>query len=84
MSGKNDFIIAEEVTVRGVQFSEYITLNGRIDMIEPKSQNEVVVHDFKTGKPKSRKSIDGSNPDKSTNYLQQLVFYKILLDRHQE
>ena len=73
-----------EVTVRGVQFSDYITLNGRIDMIEQKSSNEVVVHDFKTGKPKSRKSIDGSNPEKGTNYLQQLVFYKILLDRHQE
>lgn len=73
-----------EVTVRGVQFSDRITLNGRIDMIEPKSTSEVIVHDFKTGKPKSRKSIDGSNPNSQANYLRQLVFYKILLDRHQD
>ena len=53
-------------------------------MIEPRSSNEIVVHDFKTGKPKSRKSIDGSIPEKETNYLQQLVFYKIMLDRYQE
>jgi len=73
-----------EVNVRGVQFSETITLNGRIDMIEPKSSNEVVVHDFKTGKPKSRKAIDGSNPTSERNYLRQLVFYKILIDHHQD
>jgi len=73
-----------EVTVRGVQFSDTITLNGRIDMIEPKSSNEVIVHDFKTGKPKSRNSINGSNPASDRNYLRQLVFYKILLDHHQD
>ena len=73
-----------EVTVRGVQFSDTITLNGRIDMIEPIGESQVIVHDFKTGKPKSKKSIDGSNPDSQTNYLRQLVFYKILLDHHQD
>lgn len=73
-----------EVSVRGVQFSETITLNGRIDMLEPKSSSEVIVHDFKTGKPKSRKTIDGSNPTSDRNYLRQLVFYKILVDHHQD
>ncbi len=84
VGSKWDKSFESEVVVRGVQFSENITLNGRIDMIEPKSSNQVIVHDFKTGKPKSRKSIDGSNPEKETNYLMQLVFYKILLDHHQE
>ena len=73
-----------ELNIKGIVFSDKITLNGRIDMIEPKSSDQVIVHDFKTGKPKSRKSIDGSNPESDYPYLRQLTFYKILVDRYQD
>lgn len=73
-----------ELKITGVIFSDKITLNGRIDMIEPKTGNTVIVHDFKTGKPKTRRQIDESNPTSNYHYLRQLLFYKILLDRHQE
>lgn len=67
--------IQSELSVRGVRFDDNIILNGRIDMIEPLSENFVRVHDFKTGRIKSR-----SHP----NYFRQLTFYKILLDRYKE
>lgn len=77
--------IQSEMVIRGVKISEQITLNGRLDMIEPLlNSNMVRVHDFKTGKPKSRSQIDGSKIDSNYNYLRQLTFYKILLDRYKE
>lgn len=69
--------IQSELKIRGIKISEKLTLNGRIDMLE-EQKGKYIVHDFKTGKPKSRREIDGSNPDR--NYLRQLIFYKILLD----
>lgn len=68
--------IQSELSVRGVRFADNVILNGRIDMIELlSSENFVRVHDFKTGKIKSR-----SYP----NYFRQLTFYKILLDKYKE
>lgn len=67
--------IQSELSVRGVRFDDNVIINGRIDMIEPLSENFVRVHDFKTGRIKSR-----SHP----NYFRQLTFYKILLDRYKE
>ena len=68
-----------------MRFSDNVILNGRIDMIELLSaDNTVRVHDFKTGKIKSRSQIDGSNEKNRANYFRQLVFYKILLDKHKE
>ena len=76
--------IESEVNIRGVKLTENITLNGRLDMIEAtSSKDQFIVHDFKTGKPKSRKSIDGSSDKSPFNYLGQLVFYKILMDNYQ-
>ncbi len=72
--------IQSELNIRGVKISENLTLNGRIDMLEEK-KGEFIVHDFKTGRPKSRSEIDGSKPDSRYNYLRQLIFYKILLDK---
>lgn len=67
--------IISELIIKGVKLAEGIILNGRIDMIEVLSKDRVVrVHDFKSGKPKSR----------SQNFLRQLTFYKILLDRYKE
>jgi len=77
--------LQSEMSVRGVRFDEGVVLNGKIDMIEKLSvDGSVSVHDFKTGKPKSRSQIDGSKENGEYNYLRQLTFYKILLDRYKE
>lgn len=77
--------IQSELSIRGVRFSDYIILNGRIDMIELLSSDNLVrVHDFKTGKIKLRSQIDGSNEKNKANYFRQLTFYKILLDKYKE
>lgn len=77
--------IRSEVAVRGVKFSDQLTLNGKIDMIEQLSIGGAVrVHDFKTGGVKTRSQIDGSKVDSKSNYLRQLVFYKLLLDRYKD
>lgn len=77
--------IQSEMNIRGVKLADDIVLNGRLDMIEVLSNNgEVRVHDFKTGKVKSRTQIDGSKEGSDYNYLRQLTFYKILLDKYRE
>ena len=54
-------------------------------MIEQLSKDGLVrVHDFKTGKIKSRSQIDGTRTNGKYNYKRQLVFYKILLDRYKD
>ncbi|MBU1031488.1 ATP-dependent helicase [Patescibacteria group bacterium] len=74
-----------EMSIKGVKFAAGIILNGRLDMIEfLSSDGSVRIHDFKSGKPKSRSQIDGSVNEKNYNYLRQLVFYRILLDRYKE
>lgn len=72
-----------EAAIRGVKLGT-LKLNGRIDLIEPEKLNHVIVHDFKTGKPKSRRQIDGTNPESKSNYFRQLVFYKLLLDNYKD
>lgn len=77
--------IISEMNIRGVKPTEDIVLNGRLDMIEVLSNDgSVRVHDFKTGKVKSRLQIDGSREGSDYNYLRQLTFYKILLDKYKE
>lgn len=71
--------IQAELNIRGIKISDRLTLNGRIDMLE-ENNGSFIVHDFKTGRAKSRKEIDGSNSER--NYFRQLVFYKILLDNY--
>lgn len=75
--------IMSEMVINGVNLSDGIVLGGRIDMIEPLSADGIVrVHDFKTGKIKSRSQIDGSSKNSKYNYFRQLIFYKILLDQY--
>jgi DNA helicase-2/ATP-dependent DNA helicase PcrA len=72
-----------ELEIRGVKLREDIILNGRIDMVEMTGKDtEVIVHDFKTGTPKSRNEIEGKTYKGTGDYKRQLVFYKILLDRY--
>ncbi|MDO8570912.1 MAG: ATP-dependent DNA helicase [Candidatus Daviesbacteria bacterium] len=70
-----------ELKISGVKLTENVTITGRLDMIEIISGNSVAVHDFKTGKIKSRSQIDETNEKSDYHYLRQLTFYKILLDR---
>lgn len=77
--------IQSEMNIRGVKLEENIFLNGRLDMIEILSNDgSVKVHDFKTGKAKNRSQIDGTKEGSDYNYLRQLIFYKILLDKYKE
>ncbi len=59
-----------------------ISLRGILDRIEFVSEREVVVYDYKTGKPKSRGEIEGTTKNGSGDYKRQLVFYKLLLESH--
>lgn len=72
--------IQSEISIRGVRLSDEVVLNGVIDMIEKKDPVNVIVYDFKTGRPKSRSEIEGKNIGSDGNYLRQLQFYKLLID----
>lgn len=73
-----------ELNIKGIRFSEKVKLTGKIDMIETiKESSNVIVTDFKTGKPKSRGAIEGTTQSGDGDIKRQLVFYKLLLDRYQ-
>ena len=77
--------IQSEMNIKGVKLAENLILNGRLDMIEILSKDGlVIVHDFKTGRIKSRSQIDGSKETSGYNYKRQLTFYKILLDKYKD
>jgi DNA helicase-2/ATP-dependent DNA helicase PcrA len=74
-----------EMSIKGVKLDDGTILNGRLDMIETiNGGSEVIVHDFKTGKSKSRNNIAGLTASSDGNYLRQLTFYKILVDHYHE
>lgn len=58
---------------------ERLELTGKIDKVEFIGEREVVVVDYKTGKPKSRNEIEGRTKSADGNYKRQLAFYKLLL-----
>ena len=75
--------IEVDFTKQGVNCSETDTsvcIGGKIDKMVI-TQDEIVVHDFKTGKPKI--SWQGSSDHEKIqlrNYARQLIFYKILVE----
>lgn len=75
-----------EYVIRGVMIDvdkdTKIELSGKLDKIELINDRDVVVVDYKTGKPKSRNQIEGKvgNNTGDGNYFRQLAFYKILID----
>jgi CRISPR/Cas system-associated exonuclease Cas4 (RecB family) len=76
--------LISELNIKGIRFSDTVKLTGKIDMIEPiNGSTDVIVTDFKTGKPKSRRVIEGTTQSGDGDYKRQLIFYKILLDRYQ-
>lgn len=61
---------------------EELLLRGNLDRIDPSgSGSGVGVIDYKTGKPKSRNELMGTTKNADGNYLRQLTFYKMLLER---
>jgi len=70
---EKDFLA--EFNIAGVEVAPDVTIKGRIDRMEKKGfSDEVIVTDFKTGRPKSEREIT------TGNIKRQLVFYKLLLD----
>lgn len=61
-----------------------VILNGKMDRVDLLGDGTVVVTDYKTGKPKSRRELTGGTKDADGNYLRQLVFYNVLLDRFED
>lgn len=61
-----------------------VLLKGQLDKIEKIDDRVACVVDYKTGKPKSRNMLEGKTKDADGNYKRQLVFYKLLLDLHDD
>ncbi|HEY9585318.1 MAG TPA: ATP-dependent DNA helicase, partial [Candidatus Paceibacterota bacterium] len=58
-----------------------IPLRGSLDKIEIGEDRKVNVVDYKTGKVKSRNALLGKTKEGNKDYVRQLVFYKMLLDK---
>lgn len=65
-----------------VRLDDKIPLTGKLDRVEliPGGQEQVRVIDYKTGKPKSRRAVQGLTKNDENNYWNQLVFYQLLGD----
>lgn len=70
-----DNVISSELDLRNIPADDYL-VKGKIDRIE-KEEDGYAVIDFKTGKTKSRKSIEEGN---HSEYMDQLRFYKLLYE----
>ena len=73
-----------ELVIPNIYLDTDISINGKIDMIELKKNNEVVVYDFKTGKAKSRNELLGKTKKENKDYYRQIVFYKLLLSLYKK
>lgn len=61
-----------------------IRLQGKLDRVDVMNEKgEVVVTDYKTGKPKTRNYIEGLTKDSKGEYMRQLMFYKLLLEEYE-
>jgi DNA helicase-2/ATP-dependent DNA helicase PcrA len=77
--------IWNEYKITGVPFSvdgTEIMLDGILDKVELVESGAVNVIDYKTGKSQSRNKIEGKTKDGDGNYLRQLIFYKLIIDRY--
>lgn len=73
-----------EFNIARVELAKDIGLTGKIDKIDLLSHGgspPIPVHvvDYKTGKPQSRREIEGQTKSSNGGYKRQLVFYKLLL-----
>src|SRR3989344_3557655 len=71
--------VLTEFNVKGVEVGG-VKLTGRLDKVElMDGRGAINVVDYKTGKPKSRKEIEGKTKSSAGDIKRQLVFYKLLL-----
>jgi len=76
--------IINQLRIPAIELADGTLVNGKIDKVEFLDASGLVrVVDYKTGTPKSRNQISGAVKDGDGNYLRQLTFYKLLLDRWQ-
>ena len=75
-----------EVSVKGVAIDfDYegatysLPLKGNLDKVEPLSNGEYLVTDYKTGKRRTRNEIMGKTKTSDGGYYRQIIFYKLLL-----
>jgi hypothetical protein len=66
-------------TKDGTEFA----IRGKLDRMDPLTNDTFSVIDYKTGKQKSRNELMGQTKDADGNYYRQLIFYKLLLARTQ-
>lgn len=81
LNTRNEFKI-NGVYLPGTENDEVpIRLTGILDKLEFEefNENEVVVVDYKTGKPKTEGQVRGTTKTSNGDYYRQLVFYKLLL-----
>ncbi len=73
-----------EFNIKGILLTPQIRLTGVIDKLEfVDGDNQVKVVDYKTRSPLGRRELEGKTRGSSGDYLRQLVFYKLLLDRYE-
>ncbi len=71
-----------ELKIDNVILSPGVKILGKIDRLDILDEKKnVIVADYKTGKPKSRNYIEGGTKDSNGDYKRQLVFYRLLLDK---
>ncbi len=62
-----------------------VMLTGKLDRLDLNADGQAVrVVDYKTGKPKTRGSIEGTNASSDGSYKRQLTFYALLLDLYDD
>jgi DNA helicase-2/ATP-dependent DNA helicase PcrA len=77
--------VLTEFNITGVFLTPDIRLTGKIDKLEfLGSGAEVNVVDYKTGRPKSRRDIEGETASSRGDIKRQLVFYNLLLNLHED
>ena len=59
-----------------------ILLSGKLDKVEFITDTQVAITDYKTGKQRSRNEIEGKTRSGDGDIKRQLVFYRLLLDLH--
>jgi DNA helicase-2/ATP-dependent DNA helicase PcrA len=74
-----------EILIETDQGQKQVLLKGILDRIQAVSGEldgrDVVVYDYKTGKPKSRNELEGKTKNATGDYKRQLTFYRLLLER---
>ncbi len=69
----------------GVAELPQLPLTGKLDRLDFDDEDHVLkVVDYKTGKPKTRNSIEGKTASSDGGYKRQLVFYALLLELYDD